>query len=191
VLVDESPVMGATIRLNAGRHILAISAPRYQFYTDTLEIESGKHLDLAPNLVPLGGPAAVRQQRRQQALAPATTTAPAAPVANCDDPAPGYNRDRGCFDQRPRPVLAPFVLVTPDVIGVPRASVLLVKVSAEGKTLEVRQFNPSNDPAFEQLARRYAETMEWRPATKGGVPVIGWTQMAFRPQWQGGGAAGG
>jgi hypothetical protein len=103
-------------------------------------------------------------------------------MATCDEPGPGYNLDRGCFDQRPRPVVPPFVPLTAEIQGTPRSSVLLVKVSPEGKSLDVRQFNPSTDAAYERLARQYALTMEWRPALKNGVPVVGWTQMAFPPK---------
>ena len=178
VMMDENPVTGSTITLAPGRHVLAISAPRSQFFTDTIDIEPGTVLEVAPNLVPLSGSL---QQRRQQRtgspVAPAATV-----VATCDEPGPSYNLDRGCFDQRPRPVNPPFVPLTAEIEGTPRSSVLLIKVSPDGRSLEVRQFNPSNDAAFERLARQYATTMEWRPATKGGAPVIGWTQMAFPPQ---------
>jgi Protein kinase domain/zinc-ribbon domain len=173
VMVDEQPVTSTTIRLAPGTHVLAISAPRFQFFADTFQVEPGVVLDMAPNLVPLGGTAT---RRRQTGAA----TTPAA--ATCDEPGPGYNADRSCFDQRPRPVNPPFVPLTAEVEGTPRSSVLLVQVSADGKSLQVRPFNPSNDAAFERLAREYATTMEWRPATKDGTAVTAWTQMAFPPR---------
>jgi eukaryotic-like serine/threonine-protein kinase len=166
VMIDERPINSAAIKLVPGRHVVAISAPRFQFFTDTFDVEPGVVLDFTPNLVPLGR----------------TGPAPAASVAaTCDEPGAGYNLNRSCFDQRPRPVNPPFVPLTPEIDGTPRSSVLLIKVSAEGRSLEVRAFNPSNDAAFERLARQYAATMEWRPATKDGTPVIGWTQMGFPP----------
>ena len=175
VLIDENPATSATIKLTPGRHVLAISAPRFQFFADTFDVEPGVILDVAPNLVPLSGTPA--QRRRQQAGTPVAT-------ATCDEPGAGYNLNRSCFDQRPRPVNPPFVPLTAEIEGTPRSSVLLIKVSTEGKSLEVRPFNPSNDAAFERLARQYAATMEWRPAQKDGVAVVGWTQMAFPPQQQ-------
>jgi hypothetical protein len=173
VLIDEAPATRGTIRLAPGRHVVAISAPRFQFFADTFDLAPGAVLDVTPNLTPLSG-VVPRLQRRS---APAATV----PVS-CDQPGPGYNADRSCFDQRPRPVNPPFVPLTAGIEGTPRSSVLLIRVSAEGKSLEVRAFNPSNDAGFERLARQYAATMEWRPATKDGVPVTGWTQMAFPPQ---------
>jgi serine/threonine protein kinase len=174
VMVDENPVTSAAIKLTPGRHVLAISAPRFQFFADTIDIEPGIVLDVVPNLIPLSG---TLQQRRQQRAG-----AQASPPANCDEPGAGYNLNRSCFDQRPRPVNPPFVPLSAEIEGTPRSSVLLIKVSVEGKSLEVRQFNPSNDAAFERLARQYAATMEWRPALKDGNAVVGWTQMAFPPK---------
>ncbi|MEP7324653.1 MAG: protein kinase [Gemmatimonadota bacterium] len=179
VMIDGNPVISSPIRVPPGRHILAISAPRYQFFQDTLDLQPGASLEMAPSLAPLGAaatptvPLRVQQRRTQRAATP-----------GCDEPVVGYNADRICYDQRPRPVIAPFVALTPEVEGTPRPSVLLVKVSTEGKTLEVRQFNPSNDAAFEKLARAYATAMSWLPAIKGGTAVVGWTQMAFPPQQQ-------
>jgi serine/threonine protein kinase len=176
VMVDETPATSATIKLLPGRHVIAISAPRFQFFTDTVDIAPGVVQELTPDLVPLAGSLPQRvQQRRQQAAASGA-------VPTCDEPGPNYNLNRACYDQRPRPVNPPFVPLTAEIDGTPRSSVLLIQVSAEGKSLQVRQFNPSNDSAFEQLARQYAATMDWRPATRNGTPVIGWTQMAFPPQ---------
>ncbi len=176
VMVDEQPITSAAIRLPAGRHVLAITAPRHHFFADTFDVPPGATLDVTPNLIPLGGTA---PPPRAQPRRP--TTPPAAAVS-CDEPVAGYNQNQQCFDQRPRPVKAPFVPLTADIEGIPRSSVLLIEVSAEGKTLEVRPFNPSNDAAFERLARQYAATMEWRPATRDGRAVVGWTQMAFPPE---------
>jgi hypothetical protein len=53
----------------------------------------------------------------------------------------------------------PFVPVPDDVEGEPGPSTLWVRVSAEGKTLEVRRLRPSNDAAFERDARAFAMEM--------------------------------
>jgi outer membrane biosynthesis protein TonB len=57
-----------------------------------------------------------------------------------------------------------------------------VKVSTDGKTLEMQSLRPSADGAFEREVRTFAKGMSWYPATKGGTPVEAWTQMIFRPQ---------
>jgi len=80
-------------------------------------------------------------------------------------------------------VAAPFVPVPADATEAhPRPSILWVKVSPEGKTVEVQPLRPSNDAAYEREVRAFAEQLSWYPATKGGQAVEGWTQMMFRPE---------
>ena len=164
VMVDETPATSATIKLLPGRHVIAISAPRFQFFTDTVDIAPGVVQELTPDLVPLQDP-------RPSGSSSAGSRPPrSGAVPTRDEPGPNYNLNRACYDQRPRPVNPPFVPLTAEIDGTPRSSVLLIQVSAEGKSLQVRQFNPSNDSAFEQLARQYAATMDWRPATRTALP---------------------
>jgi serine/threonine protein kinase len=167
VLIDERPVTDPVTRLPAGSHVIAISAPRFQFHAETVRVEPGQLLELSPTLTPLGVAQRPRQQLAQR-------------VPSCA-PGPGYNADGSCFDERPRPAAQPFVPVPPDVEGEPRPSVLWVRVSPEGKTMEVRGFRPSNDGAFERDARAFAMELAWQPAIKGGTAVEAWTQMIFRP----------
>ncbi|HET8621987.1 MAG TPA: serine/threonine-protein kinase, partial [Gemmatimonadales bacterium] len=166
VLIDERPVSEPVTRLPPGLHVVAISAPRYQFYAETVRVEPGQELELRPVLTPLG----VAPRPRQLAQRAPTCA-----------PGPGYNADGSCFDERPRPAAQPFVPVPADAEGEARPSVLWVRVSPEGKTLEVRPFRPSNDAAFERDVRAFAMELAWQPAVKGGSPVEAWTQMIFRP----------
>ncbi len=170
VLIDEEQTTKALTWLPPGPHVIAISAPRHQFYTDTILVRAGQIAEVRPTLVRLG-------------VAAPPTPRPGAlrPPANCDAPGPRYNSDGSCYDVRPRPVAPTFVPVSEEVEGIPRASVLLIKVAADGKTLDVRPMSPSNDPAFERLAQAFAMDIEWHPATKGGLAVEGWTQWAFPP----------
>jgi serine/threonine protein kinase len=168
VLIDEQPVTEPVTRLPSGQHVIAISAPRFQFHAETVRVEAGQVTEVSPTLTPLGE----ALQRRQQAAQRTPSCAPG----------PGYNMDGSCFDERPRPVAPPFVPVPDDVEGEPVPSTLWVRVSAEGKTMEVRRLRPSNDAAFERDARAFAMEMAWQPAMKGGTPVEAWTQMIFRPQ---------
>ncbi len=167
VLINERPVTEPVARLPVGSHVVAISAPRFQFHAETVHVEAGQILELSPTLTPLGVAQRPRRQLAQR-------------VPTCD-PGPGYNADGSCFDDRPRPISAPFVPVPADVEGEPRPSVLWVRVSSEGKTIEVRRLRPSDDAAFERDARAFAMELAWQPATKGGAPVEAWTQMWFRP----------
>lgn len=168
VMIDEKPVTEAVTRLPPGPHSIGISAPLYNFYTDTVVVEPGKITEVSPPLTRLGAPAPLRRR-------PATRAAP-----SCE-PGPGYNADHSCFDERPKPVSPPWVPVPPDAGGRPQPSILWVKVSADGKTLAVEPLRPSNDGAFERDVRAFAKEMTWYPATRNGQPVEAWTQMIFRP----------
>jgi hypothetical protein len=182
VMIDERPVLDPTTRLSAGPHVLAISAPRFNFFTDTVVIRAGDTLQLTPELLPIGAAA--------QASA---DTGPTAPVASAPAPAPapdpcapgaGYNRDGSCFDERPKPVNAPFVPLPDGVTGTPRPSLFWVKVSSEGRTVDIRRLRPSDDAVFDQAAHDFVWTVAWNPALKDGAAVEAWTQMLFPPQPQ-------
>jgi serine/threonine protein kinase len=168
VLIDEQPVTQALTRLPPGPHALAISAPRFNFYSDTIVVRPGQVQELTPQLVPIGAPIPAKggEQRR------------AAP--GCV-PGPGYNADGSCFEERPKPVSPPFVAAPPDAGPSPRPSLLWVKVSAEGRTVDIMRLRPSNDPAFERAVRNFVWTVTWHPALKDGAPVEAWTQMLFPP----------
>ncbi|HEX6106438.1 MAG TPA: protein kinase [Gemmatimonadales bacterium] len=171
VLIDERQVTEPLTRLPPGRHALAISAPRFNFYSDTIVIHPGEVLELTPQLTPIGAPAATTPRVAQRAR------------ARCS-PGPGYNADGSCFDERPKPVNAPFVPVPEGVEGSPRPSLLWVKVSAEGRTVDVQRLRPSDDAEYERAVRNFVWTVTWHPAIKGGSPVEAWTQMLFPPQRQ-------
>jgi len=178
VLIDEQPVTDPTTRLSAGPHVLAVSAPRFNFFTDTIVVRAGETIELTPQLQPIGAPVSPTQD-----AAPADPPPTAQPAASCS-PGPGYNADRSCFDERPKPVNPPFVPLPDGVTGSPRPSLLWVKVSAEGRTVDLRRLRPSDDSTFERAARDFVWTVTWHPALKDGEPVEAWTQMLFPPQPQ-------
>ena len=176
VLINERPVLDAVTTLPAGSHVLAVSAPRFQFFTDTIVVRAGDTLELTPALLPMGAPA-------QGGTDGASQTPPGAqPVDRCL-PNRAYNAT-SCFDERPKPVEPPFVPLPDGVAGTPAPSQLWVKVSVEGRTVDIQRLRPSDDPAFEQAARDFAWTVTWHPALKEGAPVEAWTQMLFPPQPQ-------
>jgi hypothetical protein len=45
----------------------------------------------------------------------------------------------------------------------------------------VRSLRASNDPGFEMAARRYAQAMQWTPASKDGTAVDAWVQQQLVP----------
>jgi serine/threonine protein kinase len=152
VLINEKPITQALTRLPPGPHALAISAPRYNFYSDTIVIRPGEVQELTPQLTQIG------------AATPAASS-PARPNASCA-PGAAYNADGSCFDERPKPVNPPFVTVPPDAKAAPRPSLLWVKVSAEGRTVDIRRLRPSDDPAYEREVRNFVWTVTWHPALK-------------------------
>jgi serine/threonine protein kinase len=169
VMVDERPVTEPITRLPPGPHAIAISAPRFNFYSDTIVIRPGQIQDVSPALTPMGSP--LLQRRREASLRGGDHCAPG----------PGYNADGACFDERPKPVNPPFVPAPPEVQGTPRPSLLWVKVSAEGRTVDISRLRPSNDLIFERAVRNFVWSVTWHPALKAGAPVEAWTQMLFPP----------
>ena len=75
----------------------------------------------------------------------------------------------------------PFVPLPEEVTETPRPSLLWVKVSAEGRTVDVARLRPSNDTDFERAVRNFVWSVTWHPALKDGAPVEAWTQMLFPP----------
>ena len=169
VLIDGQSPSGAVTYLPVGRHVIAITAPRRNFYADTVDIRFGEIMVYEPVLTAMGEPLGRRQPRITRHR------------ADCENPRPGYNRNNVCFDVRPRPVPSAFITIPSAWAAMPSPSRLLVKVSAGGKALEVRALRPSNNDDFEALARRFAASIDWHPATKGDRPVTAWTQWEFRP----------
>jgi serine/threonine protein kinase len=168
VMIDEQPVTQAVTKLPPGPHALAISAPLFNFYSDTIVVRPGQIQELTPQLTKLGSPVPTPRQDQRRA------------TVGCV-PGPGYNADGSCFDERPKPVNAPFVTVPADAAPSPRPSLLWVKVSSEGRTVDLMRLRPSNDPAFEREVRNFVWTVTWHPAVKDGAPVEAWTQMLFPP----------
>jgi hypothetical protein len=167
VMIDSRPLTDPEARLPVGPHELAITAPRYNFYLDTVDITLGQVLVLTPELVPIGAPAPPK---------------PAPAALDCTVPSPANRFGRACYDKPPLPAGPARVPLTDQVSGTPSPSVLLVKVSADGRTLIVQPNTPSNDPAFQSLAVTFAKNLKWHPAVKNGTPVEGWTQFAFYPE---------
>ncbi len=175
VMVDDVAPAETPIKLSPGPHVVAISAPLHVFYVDTVNIRSGLELTFTPDLTPVGEPLRPRR-RAAQGLGPVDTT-----VVNCERPGPGYNKDRACWDVRAAPVAPPRVPVPATMTPLPGPVNLAVKVNPDGTTAEVAMLRPSESAEFNDLANRYALTMRWTPATKDGVPVVGWTQIRLEP----------
>ncbi|HET9041031.1 MAG TPA: protein kinase [Gemmatimonadales bacterium] len=168
VMIDEKPVSESVTRLAPGPHAVGVSAPRFNFYSDTIVVRAGEIAEVSPQLSPIGSPDLPRRRVLTRA------------AGRCE-PGPGYNADGSCFDERPKPATPPFVPVPDEVTETPRPSLLWVKVSTEGRTVDVSRLRPSNDSTFERAVRNFVWSLTWHPALKDGAPVEAWTQMLFPP----------
>ncbi|MBA3658253.1 MAG: protein kinase [Gemmatimonadales bacterium] len=158
---------------------------------DSTRPDSPSPIDSSTGPVPTGAGTSTRRDdsttpvpappTRVVASRPAPTRPGMRRSVNRCEPGPGYNADGSCFEERPKPVNPPYVPVPADVVGTPRPSLLWIKVSAEGRTVDVQRLRPSNDPAFERDVRGFVWTVAWHPALRDGAPVEAWTQMLFPP----------
>ncbi|HEU5155210.1 MAG TPA: protein kinase, partial [Gemmatimonadales bacterium] len=146
VMVDSKPLLEAETRLPVGPHEIAISAPRYTFFSDTVEIAANQVLVFAPQLVPIG-------------TAPGTQPAPTPAALDCSAPSLANRYGRACYDKPPLPAGPSRVPLTDDITGTPSPAVLLVKVSADGRTVSVQTNTPSNSRAFTDLAVAFAKQL--------------------------------
>ena len=168
VMVDTKTMLETQIKLGTGSHELAIVAPGYDFYKDTIIIITNQELVVTPDLVRIGQALRPRERRGTAAVA-------------CEVPGPANRFGRACYDEPPRPLGGTRVTLPAGFEGTPSASVYIVKVSVDGRTAKVISRVPSNDANFEKLARNFVEQMQWTPAKKDGGAIDGWTQMVIQP----------
>jgi len=173
VTMNGQPVRGTQLDLPPGTHKLAVRATGYVPYERQVLIAPGSTVTL---------PVALQKVR------PPVDSGQAAGggggARNCARyEGPTYNQDGGCFDTRPTPLTAPFIFLSPDA-EMPRRAILLVHVSADGATVEVRPFSPSNVESFNIQAQDLATHLRWSPALKDGDPVEAWVQLQVLPQRQ-------
>jgi hypothetical protein len=169
VMVDTRAAIDPVIRLPAGSHELAIVAPGFEFYKDTVVIAPREELVVTPDLTPFGSAIRPRERRASQA------------AVACEVPGPANRFGRACYDEPPRPVGGTRVPLPAGFEGSPSASVFVVRVSVEGRTTRLLSRVPSNDATFERLARAFVAGMRWTPAQRDGGAVDGWTQLVVQP----------
>jgi hypothetical protein len=168
VLINEREARTATTKLPVGSHVIAVIAPRYNFYTDTVTIRPNELVLYEPQLSAFGEPV------RDKSKAISTRAAP-----HCNGPTLGYNINNICFEVAPRPLAETKIPIPTDAPKIPRPTRLLVHVKQDGTVAEVRSLRPSDVRVFEAAARGFARSLRWSPATKGGVPVDAWTPWEF------------
>ena len=156
VAIGDQPIRGTQIDLPPGVHRLSVRASGYD------------NFDRQVSITP-GDTSRVRVDMRSNRVGP------------CDQFGPAYNQDNVCFDTRPVPLSPTLIPVSPDAPVFPRQSILLIKVSRNGTTLDARTFVPSNVDTFNNEALDMARNLRWNPAQKNGEPVEAWVQWPFQP----------
>src|SRR6185436_15030924 len=159
VLIDGQQVRGTALDIPPGVHRLNIRVAGYQTFDRQVIISPGEA-------------STVRVQME---------TSGDDQVGPCDQFGPAYNQDNLYFDTRPVPLSPTLIPVAADAAIFPRQTILLIKVSREGTTLESRVYAPSNVETFNNEARDMARTLRWNPAQKNGEPVEAWVQWPFQP----------
>jgi TonB family protein len=156
VAIGDQPIRGTQIDLPPGVHRLSVRASGYD------------NFDRQVSITP-GDTSRVRVDMRSNRVGP------------CAQFGPAYNQDNVCFDTRPVPLSPTLIPVSSDAPVFPRQSILLIKVSRNGTTLDARTFVPSNVDTFNNEALDMARNLRWNPAQKNGEPVEAWVQWPFQP----------
>lgn len=158
VKVDSVTADSLVVRVPPGPHMVSVAASGYRELVKVVNLATDSSLDLS-------GALATMKVRPDP----------------CRNPGQQYNATEECYDQPPARIGGSAeVELPPDFMGSPRPSVLWVKVSADGRTIDVQPSQRSSRQ-FEELAIRQAESLEWDPATKNGKPVAGWLEVEIRP----------
>jgi serine/threonine-protein kinase len=175
VTMDGQVVRGTDLELTAGTHKVAVRVSGYVPYEKQVLITPGATNTLA-----------IQLQKTPVISGSAGTTVSTNHVAAgyCDRYGPDYNQDNMCFDTKPIPLQPTFVPIPADATETPRPAILLIQVSSDGLTLEVREFVGSNVVTFTNQAIDMAKTLRWQPAQKNGDPVEAWVQYQFLPRRQ-------
>ncbi len=158
VQIDNQAVRGLTHSLPPGEHRVTASAAGYESFSRDIRIVVGETARLSITL-------------EEEPLASQCET------FNTTD----YNADGSCFDAQPRPKVAPFVPLTPEMPDRPSPATLAIKVNTDGTVALVLPIVPSDNAAFTQAALVFARSIEYNPAQKNGQVVVGWTQQVFYP----------
>jgi len=158
ISVQGQPVRGTQVDLPPGVHQLTVRAAGYRTYNRQVIITPGETYSVRLNM-----------QESDEGAGP------------CDQFGPAYNQDNLCFDSRPVPLSPTLIPVAQDAPIFPRQSILLVRVSRNGTTMEARVYVPSNVETFNNEALDMARNLRWNPAQKNGEPTEAWVQWPFQP----------
>jgi serine/threonine-protein kinase len=158
ISIEGQPVRGTEVDLEAGVHQLTVRASGYRTYNRKVIITAGETYNVRLNM-----------EESDDGTGP------------CDQFGPAYNQDNICFDTRPVPLSPTLIPVSQDAPIFPRQSILLIRVSRNGTTMEARVYVPSNVDTFNNEALDMVKNLRWNPAQKNGEPTEAWVQWPFQP----------
>jgi serine/threonine protein kinase len=172
VTMDGQAVRGRQLDLAPGSHKLTVQAPGYVRYEGMVLVAPGGHDTTRVRL------------KKVRVEAPAGETGGGAEAAkpSCTQFGTDYNLNGSCFDSRPTPLGSLIIQLPPDAVDIPRPTILLVHVSADGETLDARVFSKSNMESFDAQALDLAKSMKWSPARKDGNAVESFAQVQVVPR---------
>jgi tRNA A-37 threonylcarbamoyl transferase component Bud32 len=165
--VDGRSVRGSSHEVEPGSHRIRASRSGYEDYEQTVTVGAG-----ATTRIPV---------QWQAVATPPPTPRPVRPASQCEQFNNSYNLYDDCFDSAARPREAPIVPLTDEIEGVPSATVLVLRVEADGTVSQVLTLGSSNNPRFTILASQFATQLSFDPATRNGQAVRSWKQEVFQP----------
>jgi hypothetical protein len=170
--IGETPYQDSVLALGLNSYGLRVTAAGFDDFTTLVTIRKAESTFVDTRLARAASPV------------PAAPQPPPAAAGQCERPGqPGYNLARLCFDAQPRLLDEAFVPLDESVRGTPRAVVVLVRVSVDGRALlSAPGTRTPPDPTFMALAMRQARRLRYEPATKNGRAVEAWGQFRFFPQ---------
>ncbi len=185
VKIDGNPIKGDSAEVRPGSHKIEIERLGYNKFETTLAVKKGEKVVLPVSLTKLAAvskPAAKPEPKPvpKPIAKPVEPVKPAGNICAQDPPAPEYFSSGACYDTAPSPTKLPVLEVPSGAGAVPAQIQLRVKVSPEGKSMNVvlgRRVRPS---VATIAAVNFAKTVSYRPATKDGKPVEAWLRLLVR-----------
>jgi hypothetical protein len=166
--LDGAPQTGLVHRVDPGDRAIAVNAPGYKAFSVTVSVAAGDTVPVQVTMAKLPAPPVQSD-----------------PCAE-EPPGPEYFSARPCYDTRPSPLRPPLVYVDRDLPAEPSPVQLLVKVSSEGRPMQIlRGRRQTADAGLILRAIGFVrDSLQFVAASKAGDPIDAWARLTvrFRPR---------